>query len=789
MTLDAGLALSEKDFSVHLCHAALNALHDGILLLNSDGRIIYWNDWMEDVSGRPRGSAVGKRLDQVFPEQAGGRLLTAVQWALKNGLPSFLSSSLNRQQLPLASEGRHIEQSIHVTPLNLAPDQSFCLIRVSNVTALVEKENLLRAKAALLKESLAFVETTLLDSPVAMGVYRASGPCIIANEAYASLFGSTRADLQAENFMENYRWQKSGLLDTALAALADGQQHLREIQIVSEAKRQLSLNCLVRVTKLNNENHLLLQILDQTEIRKATEAIRQAKEAAQAATDAKSKFLANMSHEIRTPLNGVLGLAQIGIRDNRGREAAKIFEHIRDSGNHLLAVVNDILDFSKVEAGKLKVEKRTFALFTVIDNVRSFVVDRAEAKGLALSISLASGLPDWMEGDSLRLTQILTNLLSNAIKFTAHGKVLLRVNRAGSDICFQVVDSGIGMSEEQLARLFQPFEQADSSTTRNFGGTGLGLAISRNLANLMGGDIAVESRPGAGSGFTLKLPLTTAAAPAGSHGSVLASTGPRLTALSVLAADDVDINRFILEDLLAYEGARVIFAHDGRQALDLFEERGVSGFDVVLMDVQMPVMDGLEAARRIAAIAPNLPVIGLTAHAMSEEREKCFAAGMVDHVTKPVDIDLLVAAIRRHVPLERQIAPCASTTASGVASNGPLFAGCDDPRVIDLGVLAKRVGNNPAKMVKYATFFIKTTQNTLTEMEAALAAKDMATLSARGHRLTSAAFTVGAMRLGELCRDVECFKVGDELGAARAKFEQLQALFEQIAQRVKDYVQ
>ncbi|MDZ7655368.1 MAG: response regulator [Sulfurimicrobium sp.] len=526
---------------------------------------------------------------------------------------------------------------------------------------------------------------------------------------------------------------------------------------------------------------------DMTRQKKAEKEVKDALQSAEEAAEAKSSFLANMSHEIRTPLNGILGLAQIGQRDCEDGKIREVFNRLRDSGSHLLAVVNDILDFSKIESGKLKIERRPFALFAILDNVRSFVSELAEAKGLDLSISLAPDLSEWVEGDSLRLAQILTNLLSNAIKFTGHGEVMLRVARDGGEISFMVVDSGIGMSEEQLARLFQPFEQADSSTTRNFGGTGLGLAISINLARLMGGGISVESRLGEGSSFTLQLPLPVAAAPVhpGQPKASPATPGRRLAGLSVLAADDVEINRLILEDLLSHEGAHVVFASDGLQALECLEEAGVSAFDVVLMDVQMPRMDGFETTRHIAAIAPALPVIGLTAHAMAEERDKCFAAGMVDHVVKPVDIDILVAAILRHAHPEIPPARLASTSAPVAAIEDSLFAACDDPGVIDLSILAGRVGNDPAKIAKYALRFIETTHDTLIEMQGALADEDLDALYALGHRLKSAAFTVGAMRFGELCQELEHLKGSDDLLAARAKVEQLSALFTQIDQRVK----
>ena len=214
---------------------------------------------------------------------------------------------------------------------------------------------------------------------------------------------------------------------------------------------------------------------------------------------------------------------------------------------------------------------------------------------------------------------------------------------------FKVTDSGIGLSEEQKSRLFSPFEQADTSTTRKYGGTGLGLTISYNLAQLMGGDIRVESRLDEGSVFTLSLPLQETTAPVIENTVTQETSTDQLTGLHILVAEDVEINRIILEDTLIHEGASVVFAENGQQAIDRFEESGVDKFDVVLMDVQMPILDGYEATRRILKFAPELPVIGVTAHALKEELDKCLAAGMVGYVTKPLEIKELIATIRQHV--------------------------------------------------------------------------------------------------------------------------------------------
>ncbi len=279
----------------------------------------------------------------------------------------------------------------------------------------------------------------------------------------------------------------------------------------------------------------------------------------------------------------------------------------------------------------------------------SLLADRAADKALKLSCTFSADLPEWVTGDSLRLTQILTNLLSNAIKFTHEGEVRLEVSRDAADTCFKVIDSGIGMSEEQVSRLFQPFEQADDSTTRKYGGTGLGLAISYELARLMGGAIQATSQLGAGSSFllTLTLPVATALT---LPEALPPTPGRTLTDIVILVVDDVEANRLVLENLLTGEGAQILLASNGLEALDYLEHVGLSAIDIVLMDVQMPVMDGLDASQRMRAIAPALPVVGVTAHALAEEREKCLAAGMVDVVTKPIDLRTLLETMLRHLP-------------------------------------------------------------------------------------------------------------------------------------------
>lgn len=352
----------------------------------------------------------------------------------------------------------------------------------------------------------------------------------------------------------------------------------------------------------------------------------------------------------------MLGFAEIGRRNSQDAEKARnAFNQIMISGKRLLGVVNDILDFSKIEAGKLRMENTEVPLIDVVRQAVEIVGALANAKRLALRVKLAPDLPQTVLGDPLRLGQVLLNLLSNAIKFTEVGSVTLFASRQGAQLVFKVSDTGIGMNEEQLSRLFKPFQQADGSTTRHFGGTGLGLAITKRILELMGGTIQVESRPGAGSSFEVSVPCIPAVSQTENPALVgMSAAGDKpLAGLSILAAEDDPVNQAMLEAMLIEEGARVVMVDDGSQAVERVSREGRNAYDLVLMDVQMPQMDGLEATRRILALAPSLPIIGQTAHAMPEEKAQCLAAGMVEHIAKPLESASLVSAVLQHVSAKR----------------------------------------------------------------------------------------------------------------------------------------
>ena len=379
---------------------------------------------------------------------------------------------------------------------------------------------------------------------------------------------------------------------------------------------------------------------------------------AEAANRAKSAFLANMSHEIRTPMDAIIGLGRLALLTNLTEKQRDYLNKIESSSGTLLHLIDDLLDLSKVEAGKLTLETITFSLAACLTTVRSVIQVKAVEQGLDFPITVTPEVPTLLIGDPFRLEQILINLLGNAVKFTDQGEVSLEVTAvsAGADetvlVTCTVRDTGIGMTADQRANLFQPFTQADCSTTRRYGGTGLGLSISRQLVELMGGQIGVESEPGRGSVFRFTVPLVRGRLPAESAPPLLdpALITATLRGRRVLVAEDNTINQQVARELLQKVGMVVTIAGDGRAAAAAATEFGVH-FDVVLMDLQMPVMDGYEATRLIREQWPSdrLPIIAMTAYASQEELDRCLKSGMNDHLTKPVLPERLYACLAQWV--------------------------------------------------------------------------------------------------------------------------------------------
>ncbi|MDP2179705.1 PAS domain S-box protein [Methylicorpusculum sp.] len=497
-----------------------------------------------------------------------------------------------------------------------------------------------------------------------------------------------------------------------------------------------------------------------TDRKKTEAALIEAQKAAEQMAKIKSEFLTNMSHEIRTPLNGVLGLAQAGYRENAGRgKSQELFTRILDSGHLLLNIVNDILDFSKIEAGKLVIEAQPFSPGHIADEVLIVTIERAKAKGLMVESYLSSDIPAVCLDDPTRISQILLNFLSNAIKFTIHGKITLETNWNGKSLCFAVSDTGIGIAPEDHKRLFSPFEQADASTTRQYGGTGLGLSISKHLAELMGGEICVESTPGKGSRFEFRLPYIESDRPLTSMParSYLPTQGKRLAGLRILAAEDNEVNQLVLEDMLTNEGAALTLVSNGRLAVEAVM-RTPKAFDVILMDVQMPELDGREASRQITAIAPDVPIIGQTAHALAAERIMNRAAGMVETITKPLIHEELMAIIVRFAP---------TPVVSPIAAD-----------LIDWDSLFKRFNNRKDFIEKLLRTALLSQEEIPSQLRKAASNQDMEAMAFIGHSLKGTAGNFAAKLLYDLARRLQ--------DSARANSSDAATLAEQCADHLDE---
>jgi signal transduction histidine kinase/HPt (histidine-containing phosphotransfer) domain-containing protein/BarA-like signal transduction histidine kinase len=521
---------------------------------------------------------------------------------------------------------------------------------------------------------------------------------------------------------------------------------------------------------------------------------------AEKANSAKSDFLANMSHEIRTPMNAIIGLSHLCLETGLTDKQRDYISKVHHSAKALHGIINDILDFSKIEAGQLQIENADFDLQASLAPFEALVGHLAQKKGLHFESHAAAGVPHFVRGDALRLGQVLLNLCGNAVKFTETGSVTVSVAQKDADaqsveLGWSVRDTGIGLTPEQAERLFQPFCQADTSTARKYGGTGLGLAISKRLVEMMGGRIWVQSEPGRGSDFQFTVRLSRAAdtaADPGARDSERAAARARLNGARVLVVEDNAFNQQVVGEILEAAGATVAIASNGRNALASLSQ---DSYDLVLMDVHMPEMDGYEATRMIRATPAlsGIRVIAMTADATAREREHCLAAGMNDFLAKPIDLEPFFVTLAKWLP-ERAVAdrePAAAVvngldSAHGGADEKAASTDTKEAEVIDLSVLERLINDNdPARIRRMAALFVKDARETLHEMEVARQDRDLAALGALGHRLKSSCMMSGATGLAKLCGALETAGRANDWVQALRVLSQLPPLVKEITRQVE----
>ncbi|MCA9131575.1 MAG: response regulator [Planctomycetales bacterium] len=618
---------------------------------------------------------------------------------------------------------------------------------------------------------------------------------LLANHAFAQVLGVDPDRLVGQRATQ-LGWQRD---DTALTTQLPWQRAIAEERPLSNLPIQLTdvdgqprsfvANASPLIGSEGKYRGALVTFDDVTLLEQHKVELHIAKNAAESANRAKSEFLANMSHEIRTPMNAILGFTDV-LRRGMEQDANKrqsYLDTIHRSGNHLIELINDVLDLSKIEAGKLELELAPCSPYELMADVVNVLQVRAEQQHISLKFELDGLIPASIETDCTRLRQILTNLIGNAIKFTSEGGVLVRcrLNPSGGEsmLEFDVVDSGIGMTDEQAARIFNPFEQADTSVTRRFGGTGLGLSISKRFAEALGGSIHVSSQPGKGSVFTVRLktgPLAGVTMLDNEAGQkmllqhseqVRSSATLRLQPAKILLVDDGESNREFLEVILSRFGLEVDEAENGQIAVDKSLQQT---YDVILMDMQMPVMDGYAATRKLRELGLTTPIVALTANAMAEDQKHCLAAGCSDFLAKPINMDRLAEVLLQYLeelpqeqhgqpqaPLAPPTAP-AKTQANSAAVDLPANGGPagDSPTVVD--ACAKELAGSDSRTAplerqpllstlptddprfrQIVEKFVLRLPDKLSEMCDAWEARDFAAVADLAHWLKGAAGTVG----------------------------------------------
>lgn len=638
-----------------------------IFMLDPNGIVTTWNSGAQNMKGYFADEVLGKHVSLFYPTEEVDAHLPEIDLARAKEHGRY-----EYEGVRIRKDGTHFLASILLTALY---DQKGVLTGFSKVIRDITERKEAEFRMQKLNESLerrfesrthelqereSQLRIVTNSVPVLIAQINRNEECVFANEKFSQWLDFRSGSIIGRSFKEILGSERYNVAEPYVKRVLDGEivSYERFERLYENGSIDIVYN-ITFIPEVNDSGKVVSFILvatDVTKYKEIEEELKQAKERADVASSTKSAFLANMSHEIRTPLGAILSFSELMQgQEMNSEERVRGAEVIKRNGHLLSNIINDILDLSKVEAGKLDIEKEAVHFEEVVSEIKSLLNLRATEKGIGLTVTADGAIPDIIYTDPLRLRQILLNIVGNAIKFTQHGSVDIRISliqgEAGrSKMQFLIKDTGKGIKPDHAKNLFEPFSQEDVSTTRRFGGTGLGLVLSKKLANSLGGDVELlKSEPDVGSTFCITIDpgdlkkvlfqnFDSKITP------ILAPVEPmaNFNSLNILLVDDSFDNQLIVTHLLRRTGARIETANNGKEGV----EKALTGnFDIVLMDLQMPVLDGYGAIQQLKKLGYNKPIIALTAHAMKEERARCLQSGFSDHISKPVDRQLLIKVI------------------------------------------------------------------------------------------------------------------------------------------------